>query len=201
MAAIGQTPTTELEAVNNMLGSIGETPLNSLTDSGLADANMARTILHKNSREVQNRGWWFNMEEEYPVSPNSDNELVLPANTLMAFPRSQGERELVLRGSKAYDKQNHTYKVDETIDFDILFFLPFEETPEAARHYIATRAARTFQAQVIGSEVLYKFTEVEETEAWMNLLQQDKDAEPHNVFRDNTYMRQMLDRGSDPSWL
>lgn len=201
MAADGQTPTTELEAVNTMLGAIGEAPINSLADNGLTDANIAQTTLHKNSREVQNRGWWFNVEDEYPISPNADNELVVPSNALIVYPRSQGERTLVLRGPKLYDKQNHTYKVDETLDFDILFFLPFDELPEACRHFVTVKAARTFQANVIGSETLYQFTQMEEREAWDNLLQQDQDAEPSNIFRDNTYMRQMLDRGSDPSWL
>ena len=44
--------TTELEAVNIMLSSIGEAPVNSLS-SGLVDAELAQTTLHNVSREVQ----------------------------------------------------------------------------------------------------------------------------------------------------
>ena len=53
--------TTELEAVNIMLSSIGEAPVNSLS-SGLVDAELAQTTLHNVSREVQAAGWSFNTE-------------------------------------------------------------------------------------------------------------------------------------------
>ena len=46
------TPTTELEAVNIMLSTIGEAPVNNL-DSGLVDAETAETILKNVSRDVQ----------------------------------------------------------------------------------------------------------------------------------------------------
>ena len=46
------TPTTKLEAVNTMLSTIGEAPVNNLS-SGLVDAETAETILNNVSRSVQ----------------------------------------------------------------------------------------------------------------------------------------------------
>ena len=50
--------TTKLEAVNIMLSTIGENPVNSLT-SGLVDAELAETILGSVSKAVQSEGWNF----------------------------------------------------------------------------------------------------------------------------------------------
>ena len=60
------TPTTELEAVNIMLSTIGEAPVNNL-DSGLVDAETAETILKNVSRDVQSHGWNFNSEPDYTL--------------------------------------------------------------------------------------------------------------------------------------
>ena len=46
------TPTTQLQAVNSMLSTIGEAPVNSLS-SGLVDAETAETVLNEVSRDVQ----------------------------------------------------------------------------------------------------------------------------------------------------
>ena len=48
------TATTKLEAVNTLLSSIGEAPVNSLT-SGLVDAELAETILDSTSRKYSHR--------------------------------------------------------------------------------------------------------------------------------------------------
>ena len=64
--------TSKLEAVNTMLGSIGEAPVNSLT-SGLVDAETAEKILDSVSREVQARGWSFNTDINLLYTPDASN--------------------------------------------------------------------------------------------------------------------------------
>jgi len=201
MPADTQTPTTELEAVNEMLATIGEAPINTLDVSGLADANIARNKLHKVSREIQNQSWWFNYEEEWTLTPNSDSELIAPSNTLQLYPRQATDVEPILRGQKVYDRANHTYKFNDSLDFDIVVFLPFDELPEAARHLVTVMAARSFQTQMIGSDTLFQFSQIEEQEAWRTLLDQDAEYSDYNALRGNPYMQRMTDRGQDPNWL
>ena len=108
------TPTTELEAVNAMLSTIGEAPVSSLA-SGLLDAETAETILNDVSREVQSMGWNFNTEEDFPASPNDSNEIVLPAEIVRAdLAQSQTKfrstkEEYVQRGNRMYDKITHKW--------------------------------------------------------------------------------------------
>ena len=59
------TRTTQLEAVNTMLSTIGEAPVNSLTGSLPVDASMAVNILNEVNREVQSAGWKFNTPVEF----------------------------------------------------------------------------------------------------------------------------------------
>mgnify|MGYP000641860562 CR=1 FL=1 len=77
------TPTTKLEAVNSMLSTIGEAPVNSLT-SGLVDAETAETILNEVSRSVQAHGWNFNSEPDYTVAADIGGNVVLPTEIIRA---------------------------------------------------------------------------------------------------------------------
>ena len=47
-----QTRTTELEAVNTILSTIGEAPLSTLTGSLPVDGTMAKSVLNEINREV-----------------------------------------------------------------------------------------------------------------------------------------------------
>lgn len=185
-----ETPTSELEAVNAMLHSIGESPVVTIdddTDPLPVDVDIAVRVLRSVNREVQVRGWQFNTEQEYPLSRDGDNFLPLPSNTLHADPDgSFASRDGIVRGSRLYDRTNHTYVWDTDVTVTIKLLLPFEELPEAARSYIAVRAGRKFQAGVVGSQVLASFTQEDEINALSLLRHEECDAGDFNVNTDNT---------------
>ena len=54
--------TSELEAINTMLGVIGESPINDLSAVNQTDVILAKDILTEVSREVQSQGWYFNLK-------------------------------------------------------------------------------------------------------------------------------------------
>jgi len=62
---------TELEAVNICLGVIGEQPVDSVPESGISKATLARDILYELSREVQLEGLACNTDTEYELTPNA----------------------------------------------------------------------------------------------------------------------------------
>ena len=59
------TPTSELQAVNIMLSSIGEAPVNSITGTTTVDVSTAKNILDETSMSIQSQGWHFNTHENY----------------------------------------------------------------------------------------------------------------------------------------
>ena len=66
------TKMTELEAVNVLLTTIGEAPVNTLTGNQVTDVTIARQVLNEVSREVQSQGWYFNTENGVTLTPDNN---------------------------------------------------------------------------------------------------------------------------------
>lgn len=191
-------PTSKLEAVNTMLSSIGESPVNSLA-SGLVDAELAESILDSTSRNVQNVGWHWNTEYNYKLSPLPNGEVLLPLNALRVDQSpnfAPTEFDLIMRGTKVYDRKNHTFNIGKTIEVDVVFGLDFEEMPEAARYYTTIRAARTFQDRTVGSQELHGFQEKDEQRAYADLRSSEAEMADFTIF-DNYSVSRVLDRSGD----
>lgn len=183
--------TSELEAVNTMLATLGEAPVNQL-DSGLDVADAALRTLHEVSRTVQTIGWDFNTEEDVTLSVSSEGHATLSGNTLSVDSNGQN---LVQRGTKLYDKANHTYTFSTGPTVTVVYGLDYEELPEPVRQYITIRAARVFQARELGSTTLHKFTERDEMNAWVALSQFESNSADVSIF-DSTDMQVMNDRSA-----
>lgn len=189
------TPSTELEAVNVILDSIGEAPVAALDVTGLSDAALARTKLAEASRAVQARGWEFNREVEYPMARNLSNEIVVPADALFMDVAKSEYRRGTLRGTRLYDLENRTYAWDRDIKVDMIRLLEFTDLPEAARYYITVRAARLFARAALGSTTVERFTQDDEARAWAELLRMDTRAARRNIYNGST--GRDLDRASN----
>jgi len=189
--------TTKLEAVNTLLGAIGEAPVNSV-NSGLVDAETAEKIIDEVSRETQSQGWSFNTDFEREFTPDSTNQFPLPTNILrieMSTSRT-GTFDVVARGARIYDRVNNTFFFDPAvtaIKMNVVVYLDFEDLPEAARRYITIRSARIFQDRVVGSPELHAFQQRDELVALVELKDSDSDANDNNIF-DNYVVASIIDR-------
>lgn len=187
------TPTTTLEAVNIMLSSIGEAPVNSLA-SGLVDAEMAETILLATSRDVQSHGWKFNTERKLRLPQNLQGEIELPSNCLKVDQANYDrDLDLVQRGNRLYNTKSHSFVIGKPIEVDMVVLLPFEQLPEAARRYITLKGARVFQDRVVGSTELHGFQEKDEMWAMVELKDSEADTGDYTIF-DNYSVARVLDR-------
>lgn len=190
------TPTTELEAVNLMLMVIGESPLSTLENSSVVDAVIAKSVLSEVSRAVQKKGWHFNTEIAFELLPTVfDKEIQVPANVLRidtVYPDEQVDA--VHRGTRLYDRKNHTYTFIKSVKVDMVVALPFQELPEAARYYIAVRGARIFQARTVGSDALYQFTAVDERDALADLKKAEGVNGDYNILTGSWSVARILDR-------
>ena len=77
-----QTRTTELEAVNTILSTIGEAPLNTLSGSLPVDGTIAKNVLSEVAREVQSEGFHFNTHYKVTLSRDTDNKIPLATNVV-----------------------------------------------------------------------------------------------------------------------
>jgi len=180
--------TTELEAINTMLSCIGESPINSLDDTGSVDVDIAKSVLDEVSRNVLSLGWKFNRETDYPLYRNSSGQIAYPPNALKIKPtaryRDKGY-DVVQRGDFLYNQKTRSLVFDSDIEVDIVWLFPFEELPQAARNYIMVCASRIFQARQLGSDTLHKFSEADEAKALVAFKDHEGDTADYNYLTDS----------------
>lgn len=190
-------PTTELDAVNIMLGTIGESPVSSLSnDQSMVDVALARQILREVATQVQEEGWHFNTEVNWKLLPTTDSkELLLPANCIQVDTSGYDRgTDVVSRGSRLYDRTRHSYEFDKPLTVDMVILLDYHEIPQAGRHYIAIRAARVFQQRMVGSETLGGFTSQDEMRARAALKKLDSNTADYNILSGSWSVARILDR-------
>lgn len=189
------TPTTELDAVNVMLTSIGESPVNTL-GSGLQEAEIAEVVLDNVSRDVQSAGWHFNTEIRYTLNRNVVKEINLPANVIKVDKTNllrDYNLDVVERGRKLYDRIGNKYTFDQDIEVDMVVLLSFSELPEVARRYITLRAARTYQQRILGNDTLSRMLAMDEQQAFISLREAEAEVSDYTIF-DNYDTYRTLDR-------
>lgn len=164
LSVLSAAPTTELDAVNVMLDAVNAAPVSSLSTPSL-DVHRAIAVLRQVWREVLLQEWHFNSDYEFSLPRNSAGEVEVPANALRVAPSRRWPADLVVRGGKLWDRTTKSFVIPPEITFDILWLIPFEECPEAARNYITLRAARRFQERVLGDDRLGRIHERDELQA------------------------------------
>jgi hypothetical protein len=188
MSSFGLAPLTELEAVNEILGVIAESPINSLDEEVVIDGSLAIKILRTTSVEVQTRGWWFNREEGRDFVPDVAKAVQLPPNILRLVASGETTSQVVQRGTKLYDLTNKTYEFDKAVTVDVTFGLNFEELPSAARVYITVRAARKYQDRYFGDDRVHSYSKQDEVEALVALKDEDLQFEAPNMLSDSLFV-------------
>lgn len=184
---------TEKDAVNIMLRAIREAPVNSLSGALPTEVSMARNELLDTSKEVQQKGWVFNREKNYSMTPNNSDEISIPDNILQIH-IPDASCEYIQRGTRLYNRTDHTYTITDTLKADIVLYLNFDELPEAARRYILVKAARRLQAYTIGSQEIAGFTQVDELDAYKELLRFELRTGQYNTVRNNPHIRRSYRR-------
>lgn len=139
----------ELDAVNDILGAIGESPANTLEGDANVDVVNARRILAQVNRLEQTKGWTFNIEEGAILVPDAWSNLIPFMNTYLRLDGADGNN-YTNRAGYVYNKTTKTDRFTSPITVDLVELKSFEEMPEAFRRYIITKAARRFNIQFFG---------------------------------------------------
>jgi hypothetical protein len=187
---------SDLEAVNRMLSSIGQAPVNSLDLIGVSDASKAKQQLLETARDVQTVGWSWNTDYGVDLVPDATTgQIILPAGAL-DIDASDVTVNIVVRSNAdgmlaLYDADNQTfdfsanYSADHPLTIDIIWGYDFNSLPQSARSYIATAAARRFQAQIVNSPTLDSFNAQDEERAFLLLQRYERRSRDTNFSRKN----------------
>ena len=187
------TSMTELEAVNVLLTTIGEAPVNTLTGNQVTDVTIANQVLTEVSREVQAQGWHFNTEDKVVLSRNNLNQILVPADVARI---DTPDINTVERDGKLFDLTARSLEFNSSVEATIVYYKDFFNLPDTAKRYITTRAARIYSDRMINSETISKMVLRDEQRALINLKEFEGDTADFNMM-DNYSVSRVMNRGNN----
>ena len=186
---------TELEAVNTILATIGESPVTSLTQTAnaITDSALAKRTLDEISTDVQSEGWSWNTQRSVKIEANAQNVYVVPASTLSVqfSPNDYPTSPYVLRGLRIYDCYRQRFDfgaVNNQEDLwaaQVIQKLDWTDLPHAAQQYIMVRAARIFSDRYVASSVVFTYTVADEDQARTLLIRAEESTLNNNLLWGN----------------
>ena len=191
------TRTTELEAVNTILSTIGEAPLSTLTGSLPVDGTTAKNILNEISREVQSAGWHFNTQYKVDLTRDTTNKVPIGTDVVrveLSNKYDKSSYDVVQRGTYLFNlaKNSETFDQDFT-ENTLIYLLDFDKLPEQARRYITIRSARVFHDRTLGANTLHKFSSEDEARS-LSVMKQAEMATGDNTIFDSDLQNYIVNR-------
>ncbi|ACR16498.1 tail tubular protein A [Vibrio phage JSF24] len=183
----------ELDAINDILASIGESPVNTLESDANADVVNARRILHKINRQEQSKGWTFNIEEGATLVPDVYSQLIPYMPNYLSV-TTTGGTPYVNRGGYVYDRINKTDRFTSPITVNLITLRTFDEMPEQFKSYIVTKAAKEFNIRFFGAPEIDTVlgNELIDLERAVNEYELDYGA--FNIFNNDPYVSGAISR-------
>jgi hypothetical protein len=175
---------TELAAVNQILGAVGQAPVTTL-DQTNPDVAIAYDTLVEVNREVQAEGWSFNTETEYPFTPDTNNEILIPDNILLLDLSDCYENkgiEVVRRNAKLYNKIEHTFTWDKQIKCDVVWLFDFNDLPIPFRDFISARSSVQASTKMVGESTVYQMLQQKEAMARANAMEYECNQGNYSFF-------------------
>jgi len=176
---------TELDAVNQILSSVGQAPVTTL-DLQNPEVSIVLNTLREVNRQVQAEGWIFNTEREYVLTPdNETNEIAYPFNMLQIdtnYQYHKSKYDVVRRGAKLYDRLHHTYTFTDSIQADVVWYFDFTDVPPAIQAYITARAARMCATKMIGDRELNGLLQEQELQTRAAAIEYDCNQGDYSMF-------------------
>lgn len=192
-------PATELEAVNEILGAIGQSPVNTLELSGVPDVIDATALLRSTLRDVEAAGWSWNTDSNYTLQVQADGTIPVPVGALEVDPEDKTSALIVRRNPATgnlslYDPTTQSFAQTSAVACRIVWAFPFIDIPQAARTYVTIAAGRRFQAGRVAAPTLEKFNEDAENRAWALLQRIERRTRDTNAFTGNPSAQKALRR-------
>lgn len=192
---------SELEALNMMLTAADEAPVQSISQSGHLPLSIAKSILDDTNRTVQSIGWAFNTEYEFPLTKDVDGKIAVASNVLSIDVDDKWTSvDPIQRGAWLYDRKAHSYVFTSDLTGTVTILLPWGDLPQAARQYIAVKAARAFQVRMQAGEGVFKMTEGDEQAALLALQAYEADTADANFLTDSYSVASVLAGRDYPSY-
>lgn len=169
---------------------MGESPVNSLEGAQSADVTTAIQTIDEIDRTVQAKGWAWNREYSFPITPDGDGIIHLPANVLRVDTAYGSDSSFKYertsqRGLKLYNGKDHTFVFSEGLLLDMILLQEWDDLPEPARGHIAIAAARQMQGRLPSDSTVDRITEQQVLSTLATLEQAQDEVDDTNQISGN----------------
>ena len=176
---------TELSAVNNILGAIGQSPLTTLNFDN-PEVSFIYNLLRDANVDTQAEGWHFNTEKHVKYTPDSVTGKIPIGNDILSMDAHDNhirrQYNLVRRNGFLYDKQDHTDVFTSDIDLDVVRLYLFEDLPIVFRRFITYRASAAAATQLVANPNLVRLLTNQAGLARAALQEYECNQGDHNMF-------------------
>ena len=176
---------TELDAVNQILSSVGQAAVTTL-DMQNPEVFTALSTLREVSRQLQAEGWTFNTELTYKFTPNNiTKKIEVPADVLqmdISATYHGDHYDLVRRRGYIYDRYHHTDEFDEDLYFDVVWLFLFEDLPTAFQSHIIAKASRIVATRLVGDTELVQLLALDEEMTQAALMEYETNQGDYSMF-------------------
>ena len=186
---------TELSSVNSILGAIGQAPITRIyketDDEKLEFENpeiaFIYQLLQECNTDVQNEGWTFNRENNFPIRVDGDGHIRV-SNEVMQIDGTDNYRDrrydFIVRQGMVYDRLSHTnvFTPGDIFHFDITFKRLFEDLPSPFRRYITCKASTRAAIQLVSNPQLAQLLNQQEAIARASCVEYECNQGDFNSF-------------------
>lgn len=161
----------KLGIVNRCLQSIGEAPLPQGTLPSEfplgSDAQVASSVVDDVYLNELSKGWWFNTDVGYKLYPDSNDFISFPETVIRID--SGRYQPYIKKQGMLYNTADKTFKFTEPVESTIIWVVSYSDLPVTMYEYIAAKASRRFQQNVIGAPEQTAALKQDEIEALADL--------------------------------
>ena len=193
MATPTYATSTEKDAVNSVLMSEGESPVNTLSTQS-PEVSIAQKTLQQVTREVLSEGWVFNSEREVKFIPDSNDQVLLSDAVLQVdLNRFQhlDTYDVIRKDGKLYDRYEHkdTFPDDDILYLDVVWMYSFDDIPQPFRDYITAKASRIASMRMVADGQTNRALADDEIRARATAIEYDTRQADYNVFSDHRFKK------------
>ena len=148
----------ELNAVNEVLGAIGQSPVTALEFNN-PEVFLVYQLLQQVLTDTLSEGWNFNTDFGYEVIPDGEGRIIIPERVLVidgCNERTNRTTSLVERGGLVYDKIKQSYVFDGPTKINVIWSMSIGELPVPFRRYITAQASVRAAGEMVNNTELYK---------------------------------------------
>jgi hypothetical protein len=139
--------TTELQAVNKILQSVGTRPVTTLLATSPVDVLLAQQIFSDVTRERQLHGYHWNRIYTKTVAPDVSGFIAVSSTWLRVDTRAEDSiTDVVKVGLQLFDRINDTNVFTSALKVTVLVERALTDIPEEFIEWIIAESSRKFQA-------------------------------------------------------